>query len=77
MSDKPETTQKSPVSRSACLVEQASGGSQPIAGHGAGEPGVNSGQPQKFDGWDCDDGWELATPENLSEVFNVKPVNLE
>jgi hypothetical protein len=67
--------QKSPVSRSAGLVEPTLDGSQPIAGRGAGEPGTNTDQPHRTEGWDCDDGWELATPEALSEVFNIKLVD--
>jgi len=67
--------QKSPVSRSAGLVEPTLDGSQPIAGRGAGEPGTNTDQPHRTEGWDCDEGWELATPEALSEVFNIKLVD--
>jgi hypothetical protein len=70
-----DTKQKSPVSRNAGLVEPALDGSQPIAGRGAGGPGTNTDQPHRTDGWDCDEGWELATPEALSEVFNIKLVD--
>ncbi len=71
----PLIKQKSPVSRSAGLVEPTLDGSQPIAGRGAGEPGTNTDQPHRTAGWDCDESWELATPEALSEVFNIKLVD--
>jgi hypothetical protein len=72
-----DTKQKSPVSLSAGVVEPTRDGSQPAAGRGAGEPGTNTDQPHRTEGWDCDEGWELATPEALSEVFTVKPVNVQ
>jgi len=40
-----------------------------------GEPGTNTDQPHRTAGWDCDESWELATPEALSEVFNIKLVD--